>query len=152
MGLPRTYKTLEANTTLGRKRGQNNVDKFFPSLEEYLRRVERNHILKVLTKCSWNLSLASDILNVSRPTLANKIKLYDVKKPYIKLSKRKMDYLIAGYIDGFLTKQEKAEIEDYLANDKDCRNTYNNAIQILKELEKEDPFGLPDEIKTKGKR
>ena len=146
MGLPRTYKTLEENTTLGRKKGIDDKDKLFPSLEEYLRRVEKNHIMKILTKACWNLSLAAEMLNISRPTLANKIKLYELEKPEIKLNKRKMDYLIAGYIDETLSDNEKAEIEKYFSEDKDCKKVYDNALKVLKALENEDPTELPKEI------
>ena len=146
MGLPRTYKTLEENTTLGRKKGMDDKDRYFPTLEEYLRRVERNQILKVLTKCCWNLSLAAEMLDISRPTLANKIKLYNLNRPDIKLSKRKMDYLICHYIDGDLTKDEKIEIKEYFDNDSDFKAIYEEIVKKLEELSQEDPTALPHEI------
>lgn len=146
MGLPRTYKTLEDHTTLGRKKGSNEKDKYYPSLEEYLRRVEKNHILKILTKSCWNLSLAADMLDISRPTLANKIKIYSLKKPDIKLIKRKMDYLICGYIDGTLNKEEKEETKKYFETDKNFKSVYEDAVKKLEELDQEDPTELPKEI------
>jgi hypothetical protein len=146
MGLPRTYKTLEANTSLGRRKGEHQKDRYFPSLEEYLRRVEKNHILKILTKSCWNLSLAAEMLSISRPTLTNKIKLYDFEKPEINLSKRKMDYLIAGKIDASLSDEEISEAENYMKTDAGFKETYENALKVLKELEKENPTKLPKEI------
>ncbi len=146
MGLPRTYKTLEDHTTLGRKKGEDEKDKYFPTLEEYLRRIEKNHILKILTKCCWNLSLAADMLDISRPTLANKIKLYHLEKPEIKLAKRKMDYLICGKIDNSLSKEEKQEFDDFYKNDKDFKKVYDSAVIKVEKLENEDTTALPEEI------
>lgn len=146
MGLPRTYKTLEDNTSLGRKKGVDEKDKYFPTLEQYLRKIEKNHILKILTKSCWNLSLASEILEISRPTLANKIKLYNLEKPDINLPKRKMDYLICGYIDNTLNSEEKKEAEKYLEEEDAFKQVYDKAIEKLKKLNEENPDALPDEI------
>ncbi len=45
-----------------------------------LREVERIHILKVLDKTGWNISESARILGITRQTLRNKIKEYDLKK------------------------------------------------------------------------
>jgi len=50
--------------------------------EEVLKEVERNHILKILTKSRGNYSQAARILGISRMSLYNKVRAYglDVKK------------------------------------------------------------------------
>ena len=50
--------------------------------EEVLKEVERNHILKILTKSLGNYSQAARILGISRMSLYNKVRAYglDVKK------------------------------------------------------------------------
>jgi DNA-binding NtrC family response regulator len=41
---------------------------------------QRVHLLKALEKCGWNRTLAAKKLGISRKTLFNKIKRYDLKK------------------------------------------------------------------------
>ncbi|MBN2060470.1 MAG: sigma-54-dependent Fis family transcriptional regulator [Deltaproteobacteria bacterium] len=46
-----------------------------------LKEVERSHILQVLNANSWNISRSSEILDIDRSTLYNKIKRYGLRKP-----------------------------------------------------------------------
>jgi len=57
--------------------------KKFPASSDVLplKEVERRHILKVLEKTGWNISESARILGITRQTLRNKIKEYDLKKP-----------------------------------------------------------------------
>ncbi len=41
--------------------------------------VEKEHIERILTQCSWNISKSAAILGIDRSTLYNKIKRYDLK-------------------------------------------------------------------------
>jgi transcriptional regulator with PAS, ATPase and Fis domain len=53
------------------------VNASFESLED----LEKNHILQVLTKYNWNISVTAKALRVDRATLYNKIKRYDLRQP-----------------------------------------------------------------------
>jgi DNA-binding NtrC family response regulator len=46
---------------------------------ESLDDLEKNHILQILTKYNWNISVSAKALKVDRVTLYNKIKKYDLK-------------------------------------------------------------------------
>jgi transcriptional regulator of acetoin/glycerol metabolism len=47
---------------------------------ESLEDVERRHIAHILSKTSWNITQAADILSIDRVTLYNKIKKYQLRK------------------------------------------------------------------------
>ena len=46
-----------------------------------LAEVEKIHILKILEKNNWNVSLASKLLKVDRTTLYKKLKRYGIERP-----------------------------------------------------------------------
>ncbi|TNF72987.1 MAG: sigma-54-dependent Fis family transcriptional regulator [Acidobacteria bacterium] len=46
-----------------------------------LRELERAHILRVLDRCSWNITRAAKMLEVDRGTLYNKIEKYGLRRP-----------------------------------------------------------------------
>jgi len=46
---------------------------------ESLDDLEKNHILRILNKCDWNISRSAKTLGVDRVTLYNKIKKYNLK-------------------------------------------------------------------------
>jgi DNA-binding NtrC family response regulator len=48
---------------------------------ESLSDLEKNHILQILGKYNWNISVTAKALKVDRVTLYNKIKKYDLKPP-----------------------------------------------------------------------
>ncbi len=48
---------------------------------ESLGELEKNHILLILDKYNWNISVAAKVLKVDRVTLYNKIRKYDLKPP-----------------------------------------------------------------------
>lgn len=48
---------------------------------ESLSDLEKNHILQILAKYNWNISVTAKALKVDRVTLYNKIKKYDLKPP-----------------------------------------------------------------------
>ena len=50
------------------------------SLREVREEVEQDHIKKVLVKCNWNISKAALELGVSRPTLHDLMKKYQISK------------------------------------------------------------------------
>jgi len=52
------------------------IDSSIESLDEN----EKNHIVLILNKYSWNISRAAKALNIDRVTLYNKIKKYDLKR------------------------------------------------------------------------
>lgn len=41
---------------------------------------EKEHILKVLNLCKWNIKRAAAVLGINRVTLYNKMRRYDLKK------------------------------------------------------------------------
>jgi DNA-binding NtrC family response regulator len=47
---------------------------------ESLGELEKNHVLQILEKYNWNISVAAKALKVDRVTLYNKIKKYDLKQ------------------------------------------------------------------------
>ena len=49
--------------------------------EETLQEIEREHIMKILTKNEWNISKSADKLGIDRSTLYNKIKRYRFRRP-----------------------------------------------------------------------
>ncbi len=56
------------------------ITKDIPGLAtESLDDLEKNHILQILVKYSWNISRSAKALNVDRVTLYNKIRKYDLK-------------------------------------------------------------------------
>ncbi|MCL5966416.1 MAG: PEP-CTERM-box response regulator transcription factor [Deltaproteobacteria bacterium] len=50
------------------------------SLRDVRSRVEREHVVKVLARCGWNISKAATELGVSRPTLHDLIKKYGITR------------------------------------------------------------------------
>jgi DNA-binding NtrC family response regulator len=52
-----------------------------PTTFESLSDLEKNHILQILGKYNWNISVTAKALKVDRVTLYNKIKKYDLKPP-----------------------------------------------------------------------
>ncbi len=52
-----------------------------PTTFESLSDLEKNHILQILAKYNWNISVSAKALKVDRVTLYNKIKKYDLKPP-----------------------------------------------------------------------
>ncbi len=46
-----------------------------------LKSIERNHILQVLTKNAWNMSISAKILGIDRSTLYSKVKRYQLQSP-----------------------------------------------------------------------
>ncbi len=48
---------------------------------ESLSDLEKNHIMQILAKYNWNISVSAKALKVDRVTLYNKIKKYDLKPP-----------------------------------------------------------------------
>jgi DNA-binding NtrC family response regulator len=55
--------------------GKEIINTPFESLDE----LEKNHILQILIKYNWNISITAKALKVDRVTLYNKIKKYDLK-------------------------------------------------------------------------
>jgi len=55
--------------------GRDIVAPTFESLDD----LEKNHIIQILAKYNWNISVAAKALKVDRVTLYNKIKKYDLK-------------------------------------------------------------------------
>jgi DNA-binding NtrC family response regulator len=54
---------------------------FIDSSTESLDENEKNHIIQILSKYSWNISRSAKALKVDRVTLYNKIKKFDLKQP-----------------------------------------------------------------------
>ncbi len=50
------------------------------SLKDVRSAAEREHVVKVLGKCGWNISKAAHELGISRPTLHDFIKKHDISK------------------------------------------------------------------------
>jgi two-component system NtrC family response regulator len=50
------------------------------SLKEVRSAAEKDHVVKVLAKCGWNISKAAQELGISRPTLHDFIKKHDISK------------------------------------------------------------------------
>ncbi len=46
-----------------------------------LKAIEKNHILQVLTKNAWNMSISAKILGIDRSTLYSKVKRYQLQSP-----------------------------------------------------------------------
>jgi len=46
-----------------------------------LAKIEQNHIVRVLTQMNWHYGKVCDVLGISRPTLREKIKKYEIYKP-----------------------------------------------------------------------
>jgi DNA-binding NtrC family response regulator len=56
--------------------GKETVSSSVESLDD----LEKNHIIGILTKYSWNISAAAKALKVDRVTLYNKIRKYNLKE------------------------------------------------------------------------
>lgn len=48
---------------------------------ESLQEMEKSHITRILKENDWNISKASEILNIDRSTLYNKIRKYHIQRP-----------------------------------------------------------------------
>ncbi len=55
--------------------GKETINTTFESLDD----LEKNHIIQILAKYNWNISVTAKALKVDRVTLYNKIKKYDLK-------------------------------------------------------------------------
>jgi len=49
-------------------------------LKEVREAAERDHVVKVLGKCGWNISKAAQELGISRPTLHDFLKKHNITK------------------------------------------------------------------------
>ncbi len=73
---------IDANTLPGDMRGEQKRQDLNPKATGYsLQEMEKVHIENILTMTGWNKSRAAEILNISRTTLREKMRLFQLNKP-----------------------------------------------------------------------